>query len=62
MPERPFLPEIPSHLKYTLVLDLDETLIHFNEDQDFFAIRPGCQDFLRTLSMHFEIVIFTASV
>lgn len=44
------------------MLDLDETLIHFNEEEDYFAVRPGCQDFLKHLSAHFEIVIFTASV
>jgi len=42
MPEKPFLPTIRNNLKYTLVLDLDETLIHFNEEEDYFAVRPGC--------------------
>ena len=50
MPEKPFLPPIVSHVKYTLVLDLDETLIHFNEKEDFFAIRPGCNEFLKVMS------------
>ena len=42
---------------YTLVLDLDETLIHFQqaceekpEDEGFYMIRPGCNKFLKELS------------
>lgn len=41
----PFLPElIETDKKYTLVLDMDETLIH-NIDKgpdSYFLIRPGC--------------------
>ena len=54
---------------YTLVLDLDETLIHFEageadtaEEEGFYMIRPGCNKFLKELSNHFEIVIFTAAM
>jgi len=32
--ERNLLPPISSDKKYTLVLDLDETLIHFEEKED----------------------------
>ena len=46
----------------TLILDLDETLIHFNEEEDFFAVRPGCNEFLSKMKDHFEVVVFTASV
>jgi predicted HAD superfamily phosphohydrolase YqeG len=41
--ERNLLPPIASNRKYTLVLDLDETLIHFDEKVDGtsqFLIRP----------------------
>lgn len=64
MPPKPFLPAFlgAESGRYTLVLDLDETLIHFNDEGEFFAVRPGCQDFLRTLSIFYEIVVFTASV
>lgn len=64
MPERPFFgPLAPGDgKKLTLVLDLDETLIHFNEEEDYFSIRPGCTEFLQELKEEFELCIFTASI
>ena len=47
---------------YTLVLDLDETLVHYNPSRKSYLIRPGCLEFLEELSLIYEIVIFTASV
>lgn len=54
---------------YTLVLDLDETLVHFeagsggNDDEEgFYMIRPGCSRFLKELSKLYEIVVFTAAM
>ncbi len=63
---------------YTLVLDLDETLIHLecddeenslgdghdinNEDSIYYLIRPGAIRFLNELSKFYEIVIFTAAM
>lgn len=46
------------------MLDLDETLIHFKEvdNSQTFLVRPYCHEFLREMSKHYEIVIFTASV
>jgi hypothetical protein len=50
---------------YTLVLDLDETLIHFKADRDgktgTIKLRPGLYDFLDSMRKHYEIIIFTAS-
>ena len=33
MPSIPFLPPISRNREYTLVLDLDETLIHYDIDE-----------------------------
>lgn len=49
--------------KFTLVLDLDETLIHFesNGKKSKFLVRPYTYDFIFNLSQKFEIIIFTAA-
>lgn len=65
--------------KKTLVLDLDETLVHssfspppycdiviplqINDTVSnvYVCVRPGVQEFLRSLSCMYEIVVFTAS-
>ena len=64
----------------TLVIDLDETLVHsaFKEPASYdirlpvmletrecivyVAIRPGCKEFLETMSKYYECVIYTASL
>ena len=59
----PFLPPLKSP-KYTLVLDLDETLVHYFElaGEGNFMVRPGCKEFLEEACKHYEIVIFTAAL
>ncbi|CAD8049660.1 unnamed protein product [Paramecium sonneborni] len=47
---------------YTLVLDLDETLVHFIDETQEVLIRPYTQIFLEQMAKHFEIVIFTAGL
>ena len=63
----PFLQKLPPELEsmtYTLVLDLDETLVHFfyTPSGGTFLIRPYCFEFLEQMSKYFEIVIFTAAM
>lgn len=45
------IPELdPVRFQYTLVLDLDETLVHFEASERKFKIRPYCITFLKSLS------------
>lgn len=71
--------EQSDHGKITLVLDLDETLVHSsfiavpNADYSFqigvdencisiyVCVRPGAEDFLKSLGEMYELVLFTAS-
>ena len=67
-----YLPPIKKPYKYTLVLDLDETLVYFmpnnmflNEegriggDKHALIFRPGLIDFLKKMRPLFELVIFS---
>ena len=44
------------------MLDLDETLVHFDEETEELTIRPNAELFLLTLRKYYEIVIFTAGM
>jgi CTD small phosphatase-like protein 2 len=48
--------------EYTLVLDLDETLVHCEKQFSNFKVRPHAQQFLVEMNKHFEVVIFTAGM
>jgi CTD small phosphatase-like protein 2 len=43
-------------------LDLDETLIHYDEQSGFFGVRPYAEEFIAKMAEHYEIVIFTAGM
>lgn len=63
--KKALIPPIKTDREYTLVLDLDETLIHFEENPDGtsqFLIRPFAQSFLKEMSKYYEVVIFTAAL
>ena len=43
------------------MLDLDETLIHYNESASTLSLRPGAESFIRLMSNLYEVVIWTAA-
>ena len=49
--------------KFTLVLDLDETLLHFkieeNNEEGIIKLRPGIFKFLEEVSKYYELVLFS---
>jgi Dullard-like phosphatase family protein len=52
--------------KYSLILDLDETLVHFkinneNDSEGVLQIRPGVIQFLEQVGKFYEIIVFTAA-
>lgn len=49
--------------EYTLVLDLDETLVHYDQKntKNQVLLRPHVHRFLDEMSKYFEIIVFTAA-
>lgn len=43
----PFLPPMSMNKEYTLVLDLDETLVHYYEEKNTVLLRPFASQFLQ---------------
>ena len=62
IPSPPFI-KIPSKKKFSLVLDIDETISHTLKLSCgcYFLLRPGTQNFLKEVSKYYEIIIFTSS-
>ncbi|CAD8083811.1 unnamed protein product [Paramecium sonneborni] len=59
--KQPILPSKPFK-NYTLVMDLDKTLVHYQEFPNGggqFLVRPYTEEFLDKLSKYYEIIIFT---
>lgn len=54
----------PTAPPLTLVLDLDETLVHFEESEDGgeFLVRPFASEFIQRMAEMYEIIVFTAAV
>jgi RNA polymerase II subunit A small phosphatase-like protein len=54
----------PASKRYTLVLDLDETLVHSHRDKQRLEIfmRPFLKQFLEVMARNYELVVFTSSM
>ena len=60
----PFLPPLDvKKYTYSLILDLDETLVHYIEEENraYVQVRPYADYFLNEMAKYFELIIFTAA-
>ena len=64
-PKIPYL-NFPRKKEYTLILDLDETMINFkwidiNQRIGKIILRPGLENFLEVIKEFYEIIVFTSA-
>ena len=61
----PYLPYPQNNKKFSLVLDLDETLVSFKvcpeKNKGLLRLRPGLIEFLEEMKKNFELIIFTSA-
>jgi len=61
----PFLSYPQNNKKFTLVLDLDETLVSFKicpeKNKGLLRLRPGLIEFLEEMKKNYELIIFTSA-
>ncbi|GAX16154.1 hypothetical protein FisN_3Hh365 [Fistulifera solaris] len=67
LPDWSQMPNVPHDIPvpHTLVIDLDNTLVSSTWDRKYgyrHAKRPGVDQFLRTMAMYYEIVLFSPSI
>ena len=55
------LPKIKNCYEYSLVLDLDETLISYQKDISSIILRPGLKEFLHRMKKIYELILFTSA-
>ncbi|KRX04246.1 HAD-like domain [Pseudocohnilembus persalinus] len=67
-PKVPYVPKIKENYEYTLVLDIDKTIIYSDQlelrdytDSYKTYFRPQLLEFLNEMSKYFEIIAFTAA-
>jgi len=63
-----YLPKINPIYKYSLVLDLDETLIHIKKDNNpkskrkVMILRPNLHEFLSKMKKFYELILFSVGI
>ena len=55
------LPKIKKCYEYSLVLDLDETLISYQKETSSVILRPGLKEFLHRMKKIYELILFTSA-
>ena len=55
------LPKIKKGYEYSLVLDLDETLVSYQKNSSKVLLRPGLKSFLHNMKKIYELILFTSA-